>query len=281
MLLHLFAFLLWNFAYALPLFLLPPPGGVLASVAATAVYIAALLRIERARADRLRLGDPPRVTWRWLVLAVPVYLALSVALDVVYGGLVPVPHDVYNPFANNPFGDFNLLETPLGRLSGAITVVAIAPLVEELVFRGLMQGTLVRRWGTSAGLAVASAAFALAHAHPTAFPIYFFFGAAFGFVTIATRSIWAGVTLHAANNALAYASSLLLPGAGARPTLRETGFTAGWWIALAVLLVAGAAAVWTARRLWDAGAEGRLRPSSCSDVDPDLPAPRSAASLTP
>ncbi len=280
-LLHLFAFLLWNFAYAATLFLIAPPGGVVAAVGVTALYVVGLLRSVRSRVYRLPLVDPPRATWRWLALAVPLFLILSAALDSVYGGLVSVPQDVYNPFANNPLGDFDLLDTSLGRLSFAAAGVAVAPLVEELVFRGLLQGALVRRWGTTAGLVTASTLFALAHGFLTAFPIYFFLGMGFGFVTLATRSIWAGVTLHAANNALAYASSLLLPGAGARPTLRETGFTAGWWIAVAVLLMAAAAAVWTARRLWDAGAEGRLRPSSCSDVDPDLPAPRSAASLTP
>jgi membrane protease YdiL (CAAX protease family) len=269
-LLPLVAFLLWNLAYAGALLLLPPPAGIALALVFTAVYLwlAVFPRgpgwAAARRASTLRLRPPLPRTRRWLAAAVPVSLVLSGSLDIVYSGLVRIPMDAYNPFGG-------LTGTPLGRLSIAVVAIGIAPLVEELVFRGLLQRSLERRWDLRRGIAGAAAVFALVHGIPAAFPLYLFLGVVFGFVVYATRSIWSGVILHAANNSLAFLSLSFAPEELVRPTLHESGFTPEWWTALGVLTLALIAGGWLARGMLRAGRETRDPhgdPCSRGDVAP-------------
>lgn len=243
---HILAFLLWNLAYGAALLWAPRPLGIPLALGATALYLVAVVlprgwaRDARLRAATLRLRPPPAAQWPWIAAAVPVLLVLSATLDIVYGGLVRI-----SPQAYDPLGD--LADTSLGRLAVAVAAVGIAPLVEELIFRGLLQRTLERSWGPAWGIGIAAAVFGVAHAILSAFPLYFFLGVAFGFVVFACRSVWAGVVLHAANNAFAYLSLALLPAEGTRETVWETGLTSEWMSALVGLLIAGIAAGWVAR----------------------------------
>lgn len=201
----------------------------------------------------LRIRPLREGTLRWTLVGVPVLLTFSWSLQQVYLRLVPVPPESFNPFDT-------MTASPLGRLTLAVMAVGVAPVLEELVFRGLIQRSLERRWGAVGGIAGAAALFAAMHVLPWIFPLHFFLGLAFGFAVYASRSIWSGVVLHAANNAVALLG--VLSGdqpASPTPTLWEVGLDPGWWSALLLLLVAGAGAVWTGRRLWEAGREIEIR----------------------
>lgn len=209
-----------------------PPGSH-----AAALRRRATLRVRPLRADTLR----------WTLIATPVLLALSWALQQVYFSLVPVPAESLNPFQH-------VTASPVGRLTIAVLAVGIAPVLEEFFFRGLIQRSLERRWGPAAGIAGAAGLFAAMHVLPWIFPLHFFLGLAFGFAVYASRSIWTGVVLHAANNAVALIGILLddAPPSPA-PTLWERGVDVEWWSAVLLLALALAAAAWTGRRLWEAG----------------------------
>lgn len=253
---HLWVFLLWNVSASLALLYLPAPAGVLVAVALALALLQGYLLggpRPRRRWALLRLRPLARSTVPWTVTAVPVLLLATWALGEVYTRLVPVPPEVLDPFAG-------MTDTPLGRLSLAVLAVGIAPVLEEFFFRGLIQRTLERRWGAAAGVGGAAALFAVVHFLPWVLPLHLFLGLAFGFAVYATRSIWAGVVLHAANNAAA------MLGMGFRneqaelpPTVWETGPGAEWWVLLATLLVALLLLARTARGMWEAGRGSRLR----------------------
>jgi CAAX protease family protein len=84
----------------------------------------------------------------------------------------------------------------------AAVVVLVAPLVEELTFRGL-GFALLARWGSLLALVGTSAAFAAAHGLVNGFPALFLFGAAVAFLRLRTGSLYPGMLLHASFNALA------------------------------------------------------------------------------
>ena len=84
----------------------------------------------------------------------------------------------------------------------AAVVILVAPVVEELTFRGL-GFTLLARYGKVVALVITSAAFAAAHGLVNGFPSLFLFGAAVGFLRLRTASLYPGMLLHASFNALA------------------------------------------------------------------------------
>jgi membrane protease YdiL (CAAX protease family) len=212
-------------------------------------------RVAPARLALLRLRALRGEALRWSLIAIPVLLILSWSLGEVYVRLVPVPPESFDPFGE-------LMRTPAGRLAVTVLAVGIAPVLEEFFFRGFIQRALERRVGAPAGIAIAAAIFGAVHVLPWVFPLHFFLGLAFGYAVYATRSIWTGVILHAANNAAAVVG-LGLEGEEPTPapTLWQVGLDVDWWISLGVLLVSGAAALIVAGKLRKAGQEARLRPA--------------------
>ncbi len=86
----------------------------------------------------------------------------------------------------------------------AAVVVLIAPVVEELTFRGV-GFALLARIGTAVAFVGTSIAFAAAHGLVNGFAALFLFGAAVAFLRVRTGSIYPGMLLHGTFNALALA----------------------------------------------------------------------------
>ena len=82
-----------------------------------------------------------------------------------------------------------------------IVVVIGAPLVEELVYRGLLQRSMSAALGVVPGLAIMSIWFALMHPTPVEWPGLVLAGALFGAGLALTGRIGAGILTHAAFNA--------------------------------------------------------------------------------
>ena len=92
-----------------------------------------------------------------------------------------------------------------GPLSGAVVVVslvALVPLAEEALFRGLFLFGLVDRYGRGFGLLLSACLFGVIHfgAVPAVYAAVA--GLVLGALALSTESIWASVALHAAINAV-------------------------------------------------------------------------------
>jgi hypothetical protein len=104
-------------------------------------------------------------------------------------------------------------ESPTADVVGlaVIAAVAIAPLEEELLFRGLLLPWLRRVLGPWPAIAGSSLLFASLHANAWPAPVPLFVLALFlGYLAHRTGSLVAPITLHAAFNALNMAALLLL-----------------------------------------------------------------------
>jgi membrane protease YdiL (CAAX protease family) len=88
----------------------------------------------------------------------------------------------------------------------ALTLVLLAPIVEEIVFRGLLFGALTPPIGPIAAALISAIIFGLAHGDAVLFPTL----AALGFINAltytATGNLVVPITLHALNNGLAAAA---------------------------------------------------------------------------
>jgi uncharacterized protein len=97
----------------------------------------------------------------------------------------------------------------LGRATGGwiivlwVVVVIGAPFVEELVYRGLLQGSLLRQLPAAAGVSLAALLFALIHFRPIEYPGLFVVGIVFGLCAWWTGRLGSAIVAHTAFNATA------------------------------------------------------------------------------
>ena len=94
----------------------------------------------------------------------------------------------------------------------SLAVVALAaPVVEELLFRGL-GFSLLERFGRSAAILAGGVAFGLWHGLLLALPLLVAFGIGLAYMRSRTRSVYPGIVLHSAFNALQVVLSVTLSG---------------------------------------------------------------------
>ena len=80
--------------------------------------------------------------------------------------------------------------------------VALAPVAEELFFRGLALPLLARRIGVAPAVAAVSGVFALLHFHVPSLAPLFVIGSAFSVAYLATGSLAVPIAMHAVFNAV-------------------------------------------------------------------------------
>lgn len=141
------------------------------------------------------LRRPAEDTRRWLVASVLIGSGLGVALL----GLVMHPLSEYRQGFENP--------GPLGRgpegwilLLSWLLIVCGAPVIEELLFRGLVLPTFRLRLDPAPAVLATAVLFSFIHQAPLQMVAVFFVGALCGVVQIASRSVWPSVAMHSAYN---------------------------------------------------------------------------------
>lgn len=82
-----------------------------------------------------------------------------------------------------------------------LVVVVGAPVVEEIVYRGCLQTSLVGGFGAGTGVVVTAALFALIHWAPVEFPGLFAFALVLGWARHRTGSLGLAIVTHVAFNA--------------------------------------------------------------------------------
>lgn len=103
-------------------------------------------------------------------------------------------------------------QTPLGlRIALVVLVVSLGPIVEELLFRGVLLSTLLQRWRVVPSVMLTSALFALVHLsglqfHWYAIPQLFLLAVLLAWLRLRSGSIWPAVVAHGTSNLLAVAA---------------------------------------------------------------------------
>lgn len=128
---------------------------------------------------------------------------------------------------------------------GAFTISVLAPLLEEAMFRGAMQGYMMRRFNPWVGIVVAALVFGLFHMNPVQIMYATLLGIVFGWIYYRTRSLMSVIVGHVLNNSMATAVMLLFPASeveqvsATQPASVEFGFevmTFMGFVALSLLL---------------------------------------------
>ena len=131
-------------------------------------------------------------------------MLLSVAFNFIFGlflGLfgLRIQPDLIPIFAQ--------LSSPWFLLIGG---AIIAPIVEEIFFRGFVFAGLRPRYGWQWAAVISSALFALIHLTPTAILPIFLLGYIFAYLYHRSNSVWPAILMHSATNALALGAAYVM-----------------------------------------------------------------------
>ena len=194
-----------------------------------AVTIAFALKLARMRGNEspIRLTFkgfyPTQVLWGLILM-----LAMSVVIEPVINLFPKEWYDwVDDRITNGGWAMF--------------TAVVMAPVCEEIFFRGILQKNMVRKWGPVAGILIASAIFGLIHGIPQQVVAGFCLGIVIGWVYWRTGSLVAAMVLHAINNALSVFLTLFESEEIADRTVRQiigndTAYTAVYAVCALLLI---------------------------------------------
>lgn len=167
-------------------------GGAIQYALVAGIVILLSRRLAPATLGLVRPGSWPRA-FGTMAIALIAVLVIGAALNVFLEageeqGLVP---DEWDSTRAAPF------------VANFVVVAVFAPVVEELMFRGLGFAVLRDMYGTTAAMIGSGLAFGLAHGLFIALPILTIFGIILAWVRVRTTSIYPAIGLHATFNALA------------------------------------------------------------------------------
>jgi len=122
-------------------------------------------------------------------------LGIQYSLTLPISSLIPMPDSIkeaFNLALGNPRNVFTLT-----------TMVILAPLFEEIIFRGIILNGLLKRYSPAIAIVVSSLLFATVHLNPWQFVSAFILGLFIGWVYYKTQSLTFGIIVHAFNNLVA------------------------------------------------------------------------------
>ena len=99
-----------------------------------------------------------------------------------------------------------IFESDYGIYGAILKVVIMAPVIEELIFRGVIMHGLMRNYSKFTAVFVSALMFALFHLNPWQFPATFILGLVLGILMLRTRNIYLCILGHAINNGLVLVS---------------------------------------------------------------------------
>ncbi len=121
----------------------------------------------------------------------------------------------------------------VARLIDVVVLLLVVPVVEELLFRGLLLQRWALRWGVRPALLGSSLLFGCLHRNVNVIGLTMF-GLVMGLLYLKTRSLWVPIVCHGINNALVVGLEMVVDsGGGAElPSLGDLRGNFGWGLLL-------------------------------------------------
>jgi membrane protease YdiL (CAAX protease family) len=174
------------------------------------------------------------VTGRFLVWTFVLMLSCIFLVDFLMSHLTFLPD-----WAETGFDE--VLAHPVG----IVLVAVVGPVLEELVFRGIITRRLLALYRPWTALLLSAAIFAVIHINPAQMPAAFAIGLLFAWLYYRSHSLLPGILMHILNNSLAVWLQRSFPGAD---TLDQLLSPVVYYTLLTLAVVLFVAAVRYARR---------------------------------
>jgi len=155
-----------------------------------------------------------RIPWRHLGFGKFDWSALGIGCGLLIGGygIIIVHNLIVTALGIDIQGDkiadiFNSIDSPVWLI---LAVVIVAPIVEEIFFRGFLFQGFRKKYGWVSAMLLSSAIFAAAHLDPVSLIPTFVLGIVLSYVYHRSNSVWPGVILHFLINASSTCSIYML-----------------------------------------------------------------------
>lgn len=102
-----------------------------------------------------------------------------------------------------------MMEVASNGLASFTALVIVAPLTEEIFFRGVVLGGFLRRYSPAAAIILSAFLFAVTHINPYQMISAFGIGLVFAWIRILSGSLWPSIYMHAlANGSILFVTSI-------------------------------------------------------------------------
>jgi membrane protease YdiL (CAAX protease family) len=137
--------------------------------------------------------DSEKVSLNVYLIILPALLSLLFLTEALVS-LIPMPKYIEDLFSGMISLD----------LKGYLTVGIAAPILEELIFRGLILKGLLQRYQAKKAIIWSAVIFGVIHLNPWQFVPAFIIGLFIGWIYWKTKSVWPGVFIHFINNSFSF-----------------------------------------------------------------------------
>ncbi len=147
--------------------------------------------------------------------------------------------DWLNEALNLPNMMENTFEGMKDNVFGIFSICLLAPVVEEVVFRGAIEGSLLRSWRNPCyAIFVSALIFGFIHGNPAQIPFAFLIGLLLGWLYYRTGSLLPGIFIHFLNNTASVILMNLYPSETTMSDVLSPGAVDGLTVASVILFVA-------------------------------------------
>lgn len=171
-------------------------------VFAVAIIIGVPAWLKKRGTTLDELGISKNSRWRdlgWLALGAVAYLLLTVLITSLAMYIFPS-----GDYAQEQEIGFGGLTQPWEYSLAFLSLVVVAPIAEEVIFRGYLFGKLRKYAAVWVSVVLSSALFAVAHLQFNVALDTFALGIVLALLRVKTGSIWMSIALHALKNGVAF-----------------------------------------------------------------------------
>ena len=177
---------------------------------------------------------PSKLNWKLIVIATAMGMVFSFGVSHIQFYILAhlFPDFLVGVLSDNSVIDMSSMNT---KIFSFISACILAPIMEEVIFRGFFLQRMAFKWGIKRAVIVSSLIFGLGH-----FDVVgaFLFGVVMCLLYIKTKNIWTNIAVHALNNCIA-TSIQLMGGEGTEDaiSIAELQTQSSLWIGLVVILI--------------------------------------------
>ena len=219
-------------------FVMPMDMATMTSLAMVASTLAMAWHLLHFNYVDLKHDKYRKMSWQTLGVSAVLVMATTYILNVIIEqmGVPNTMEETFIAMSNNPFG--------------FLTIALLAPILEELLFRGAIENHLLQQWKNPwVGIVVSSLIFGVIHMNPAQIPFAFLMGMMFGWLYYRTGSLLPGIIGHVLNNSIAAVNMILYGPATIEEQMKNASMM---WLWLAIAAVSSIiAAIWLNNHMGD------------------------------